>query len=170
MMNGMRIFILLATLLLTSPAFASGDEAAPQCTLKNTEFCGTWYDKDNFKVVITGDRLIYNETDEPCTLMKEARFEDGRPLSLIKCITTPDLNYPHVRSDPYPVGYLLVLMPRNIWDRSEKYYNARMYSYNETVFTNPCFSDKPIDRDSCDLTSLLDRHVWYAWYPLYKLK
>jgi hypothetical protein len=161
----MRIFLVLAILLFSLPAVAGGDEAVP-CALKNTEFCGLWYDRQGFQMIVGGNRMIYG-TDVPCTIMKEGAYEDGRPYSLIKCIEQPDPKAAYSPKEPYPVGYLLTYSERADW-RKKKENGAAIKYYYTRVFQNACFSDRAVEREKCDLATLIANDAWSARGPMYK--
>ena len=161
----MRIFLVLAILLLSLPAEAGGDEAVP-CALKNTEFCGIWYDRQGFQMIVGGDRMIYG-TDVPCAIMKEGAYEDGRPYSLIKCIEQPDPKAPYSPKEPYPVGYLLTYSERADWPKKKENGAAIKYYYTR-VSQNACFSDRAVEREQCDLATLIANDAWSARGPIHK--
>ena len=134
----------------------AGDKAAHlPCTLKNTEFCGIWEDNDGFHVAATGAWIIYGRYS-PCTVMKEGKFEDGRPFSLLKC-TAPD--------DLHPAGYLFTYYPTKNW-RNDQGKHAQLYDYGKYgVPEISCFSDKKEERDACNIQELM--HAG-SRIPIYK--
>ena len=143
--------------LVPFSAFAGGDEDAVPCVLENKEFCGKFRDNQGFEAVFTGDRLTYDGSI-PCTVMKEGRFEDGRPYSLVKCTSTrftPD--YPY-----YLKGYLFTYFLKQDWNKIKK--NTRnsvhMYTYSKPGIKEiACFSDKKEERDMCDIQEVVDKHI-----------
>jgi hypothetical protein len=164
----MRIFLVLAILLFSLPAVAGGDEAVP-CALKNTEFCGVWYDRQGFQMIVGGDRMIYG-TDVPCAIMKEGAYEDGRPYSLIKCIEQPDPKAPYSPKEPYPVGYLLTYSERADWRMKQENGAAIKYYYYSAESSNPCFADKVEGRKLCDLSTLMESRMDFSRGPIYKVR
>lgn len=151
MMARMRVLLFLAVVFFVFPAMAGEDGALP-CTLKNKEFCGKWASKDDI-VRIMGNRLEWDEgySFADCSTVKEDRFEGGRPLTLLKCIETPDTRYAR-NPNPYPAGYLLVMQPKLKWGLDDNWVKM-FYFYREAGMTDPCFSGRRADKDSCDLNT-----------------
>lgn len=147
-------YILPLLSLDTENSKTTQKERSLPCTLKNTEFCGVWQDTKGKDVVITGDKIIYKYYDstDTCKIMKEARLEDGRPLSLLICdvpSTEPGFAYTE--------GYMLVMRPQGKWGDANSHWVHKLM-LGDLDPTNPCFSDDAIERQSCDLLALYEQN------------
>ena len=151
--------LFLVVLFCTFPAFA-GEAGKLECTLKNTEFCGRWQDDEGKDVLITGDKIVdefYDSTDT-CKVMKEARLEDGRPLSLIIC------GLPPTSTTPDRSPYLLVMLPQDEIDKRIDAHLVHMLTLYPPDPENPCFSDDVVKRKSCDLPAFYERHKGRGYF------
>jgi hypothetical protein len=157
-------YCLICFLLLSFPAFAAGNKLGT-CRLKNTEFCGLWYDTQGFELTVTWDKLTYQD-NYSCQTMKESTFEDGRPFTLLKCIQQPDQKgrYTH----PTPIGFLFTYFEDDDWRKEQKRGNAQMYMYFRLVSTNPCFADNPEGRKACNMSTLFEPDSWSSRGPINK--
>lgn len=149
MMAHMKIIFALVVLLFAFPAFAGG-----KCVLKNKEFCGTWGDK-RASLEITGDHLQWDEYFyADCSSQIETRIE-GKPHTLLKCITTPDPRYA-VNSKPYLSFYLLVMYPK---EKLESTDTLRMFFYSgDFDKQDVCFSGNIVERERCNLQDFDKQH------------
>lgn len=78
----------MLVLFCVSPVLA--EEAAPKCTFKNTDLCGTWISYKGFKTAFLGHiEKDHDGSIEHCLILKEERQKD-RPFSLIRCSKTID--------------------------------------------------------------------------------
>lgn len=145
----MKFFMLIVIIFLAWPALAQ-ETKSTSCTLENKEFCGQWNQKDGM-VWVTGGRIVWDAYSyADCSVIKEGRLDDGRPVTLLKCIETPDRRY-SPDPTPFPAGYFLEMQPRipgfvpdNDW--------VKMFGFHRLVnMTDPCFSDRKEAAESCDL-------------------
>jgi hypothetical protein len=153
-------------LLLSFPAFAAGSKLGA-CRLKNTEFCGLWYDTQGFELKVTGDKLTYDGVSS-CQIMKEGAFEDGRPFTLLKCIQQPNQPPPYGVENPEPRGILFTYFEDDDWHKEQKRGNAQMYMYHRKLSTNPCFADTLNSRKACNISTLFEPDSWSSRGPINK--
>jgi hypothetical protein len=163
----MKLFYCLIMLtFLSFPAFAAGSKPEA-CILKNTEFCGLWYDTLGLEITVTGDRVNYVGY-VPCQIMKEGAFEDGRPFTLLKCIQHID---PRGRyTPPTPKGFLFTYFEDDNWRKNQERGDAQMYIYYDFFSTNPCFADNPEGRKACTISTLFEPDSWSSRDPIHKTR
>lgn len=152
----MKIIFALAVILFALPAFA-GEKDQFECALKNTEFCGIWHELDAYNITIAGNRMIHSvfNTSYIFTIIKEERFEDGRPISLLLS-DVPVGATKEIES----MGTLFVMLPQESPSEPDERTNARsirMCEFFEHESTGPCFSHNPQKRQACSLLELFKK-------------
>jgi hypothetical protein len=165
----MKLFYCLIMLtFLSFPAFAAGSKPGA-CILKNTEFCGLWYDTQGFELTVTGDTVNYSGK-APCQIMKEGAFEDGRPFTLLKCIEQPDPRARFGSEAPRTTGYLFTYFEKRSWHKNQKYGSTQMYYYHykDIISTNSCFTNNHESRKTCNISTLLEPDSWSSRHPIHK--
>lgn len=147
------------------PLLSIYEERSLPCILKNEEFCGVWDDTRGKDVVITGDKIIYKyyDTTRTCSVMQEARLEDGQPLSLIIC----DIKSTEPRFD-HTTSYLLTILPRMKWSAPDSQI-LRMFTLGDPDPNNPCFSNDTTERQDCDLPTLYEQRKGSGHFTFSKL-
>ncbi len=141
--------MLIVVIFLAWPALAQQTKST-SCTLENKEFCGQWSKKGGM-AWITGTRIVWDAYYyADCSVVKEGRLDDGRPVTLLKCIQTPDRRY-SPDPNPYPAGYFLEMQPRMSWFKQDRNW-VKMFDFRGLVnMTDLCFSDRKDVIEVCDL-------------------
>jgi hypothetical protein len=157
-------FLMFFLLILLSFPVAAAEQKNNDCTLKNTEFCGTWSDNQGFKFVITGQKILTDVTEEQCEITEEGHFEDGRPFSALRCLEIS--NSLTEKQTNKEEGIVLTYFTLRIF-KKHRAKHTRMYTFGKNVFSNPCFTTDP--HDVCNTSELLTSKVWNGGhYGLYK--
>ncbi len=150
-------FLIIAVLFISAfsshAVFANGKDES-ECILKNKEFCGVWHELDAYSVTIAGDRIIDSVPSASYifTIIKEERFEDGRPISLL----LSDVRVGATK-ETESMGIMLVMLPQDNHGEPDERINPRsmiMCEFSEHESTGPCFSHNPEERQSCNLPEL----------------
>lgn len=152
------IFLIIAAAPSHGRADGSGEASyigkSITCALKNKEFCGVWHELDAYDVSIIDDKIINTvpKTSNIFTIIKEERFEDGRPISLLLSEIPVGATKEIER-----MGIMLVMLPQDNPGEPDERINPRsmkMCEFFESESTGPCFSNNPKKRQACSLPEL----------------
>ena len=108
------LFLTVVLFFLSLPAHA--DEGAEKCTLKNTQFCGTWdgTGKGGGNFIILGHKMS-NQTggEYSCDILDEQTKLEPK-YSILKCLYTPP-EYRHIEREKSEWLFLLSIKKQHIY-------------------------------------------------------
>lgn len=163
----------LLGIFLILPSF-SAQAGAQECALMNTEFCGEWGGKDG-RVDISARALnwkwygVGGHNYSSCSVVKEERFADGRPVTILKCIERYNPHLLGVKPSLRPSGYLMVMQPKLKYV-SDGISMKMHFFWGELEMSGPCLSDQKSDREFCDLLAFAkesEKSGSFSLHPLY---